>query len=214
MRRFLSYMLVAVLITITGCVTSKEIIQKSKSERTDVFSEVKEDEIIPKGFADLVIKASIKTHLESYYILESKESLHGKPGYPFVINIDGQAAVWKVDGQREVTPAYDEKGKRTHEGGEGMRYILEKRIRLSAGSHKVFLRLPDENYFKEFNITFKEGEVYVLEFKPIYKYKTRPYRIPTFLKGIKAYKVFLNGYRVYDDKTIERLEFIKPSVLN
>jgi len=179
-------------IAIAGCgATMQEIKTKSQSERMDVFSEVKDEGAIPKGFADLVIKANIKTHLESYYILESKESLHGKHGYPFVINIDGQAVIWKVDGQREDTLMYDEKGKRIPEGGKGMRYNLEKKIRLTAGSHKIFIGLPEEDYFKEIEVTLKEGSAYALEFKPVYKRDNR--RIQSFLHGVKAYEVFLNG---------------------
>jgi hypothetical protein len=197
MKRLLRYIVLTVLgITIAGCgVAMQEIKTKSQSVRMDVFSELKDEGAIPKGFADLAIKANIKTHLESYYILESKESLHGKHGYPFVINIDGQAVTWKVEGQRDIIPAYDGKGKTSTdpEAGEGMRYVLEKRVRLTAGSHRIFFGLPEEDYSKNFDITLKEDEVYVLEFKPIYRYKTRPYRIPSFLKGIKDYGVFLNG---------------------
>ncbi|MEW6740216.1 MAG: hypothetical protein ACOYU2_13515 [Nitrospirota bacterium] len=197
MRWILKYMVLTFLgITLAGCGTAmQEVKAKSQSERTDVFSEVKEEGMPPKGFADLVIRASIKTRLESYYILESKESLHGKPVYPFAINIDGQAAVWKVEGQKNIIPAYDQDGKTSldPEAGDGMKYVLERRIRLSAGSHKVFFGLPEENYSKNFDIALKEGAVYVLEFKPTYKYKTRPHRIPTFMKGIKGYEVFLDG---------------------
>lgn len=41
------------------------------------------------GFVDLTINAQIKTHLEGWYLLECKNSLHGKPEYPFLFNIDG-----------------------------------------------------------------------------------------------------------------------------
>jgi hypothetical protein len=77
-RLFIYFMLVVLGTTLTGCGTaSKQIRMKSHSERTDVF---KGEGVIPKWFADLVIRASIKTHLEGYYILESKASLHGKSG--------------------------------------------------------------------------------------------------------------------------------------
>lgn len=197
MSKILKYMVLTVLgIALVGCgATMQEIKTKSQSERTNVFSEVRGEGAIPKGFVDLVIKANIKTHLESYYILESKESLHGKPEYPFVLNIDGQAVTWIVDGQKDTVPPYDEDGKTSTnpEAGEGMKYVLEKKIRLAAGSHKIFLRLPEENYSAEIDVTLKEGGTHVLEFKPIYRYKTGPYRIPTFFKGVKGYGVFFNG---------------------
>ncbi len=199
MKKLTSYIIIAVLgiaLAISNAAANeKEITAKSQGDRTDVFSEVKEEGIPPKGFADLVIKASIKTHLEGYYILESKEFLHGKPEYPFVLNIDGQGVLWKADGQRHIVPAYDDKGKANTdpEAGEGMKYVLEKRIRLAAGSHRIFFGLPEDKYSVEVEIALKEGESAVLEFKPVYRYKTRPYRIPTFLNGIKGYEVFWDG---------------------
>ena len=202
MKKLACYISIAVLgiaFTISEVTADgKEIMSKSQSDRTDIFSEVKEEGMPPKGFVDLIIKASIKTHLEGYYILESKESLHGKPAYPFVFNIDGQAVTWKVEGQKHIIPAYDKEGKTSTdpEAGEGVKYVLEKRVRLTAGSHRIFFGLPEEYYSKNFDITLKEDEVYVLEFKPTYKYKTRPYRIPAFLKGIKHYTVSL--YKIPD----------------
>ena len=82
------------------------------------------------------------------------------------------------------------------EAGEGIKYVLEKKIQLRAGTHKVFLGLPNEDYFKEFEIMLQEGKTYTLEFKPIYKYKTQPTRIPSFKKGIKEYEVYLNNMHI------------------
>ncbi len=106
MKRLLSYLLLAAFVsTILGCgLAARAIKTKSQSERTDVFKEVKEEGPPPQGFFDLIIKASIKTHVEGYYFFESKKTFHGQPGYPFLINIDGQALVWKIDGQKEITP--------------------------------------------------------------------------------------------------------------
>lgn len=197
MKRLLIYIVLAVLgIALAGCGTAaQEIKMKSQSERTDVFVEGKDGEATPKGYVDLTIKANIKTHLEGYYIGESKESLHGKPGYPFLINIDGQAAIWKVTGAKETTPKYDKDGKtsRDPEAGTGMKYALDKKVRLRAGSHKVFFGLPEDKYSIEVEISLKEGETTTLEFKPIYRTKRIPTRIPSFLEGINKYEVFLNG---------------------
>lgn len=186
-------------IVFAGCgTTAKEIQMRSQSEKTDIFAEVKDGDTSPKGFADLTIRASLKTHLEGRYILESKESLHGKQGYPFLLNIDGQAALWKVDGVKDSRPAYDGNGKTSHdpEAREGMKYNLEKRVRLAAGTHKVFLGFPEENFFAEVEVTLTEGGENILEFKPVYRHKTHPTRIPTFLKGIKEYEAYLNGNKI------------------
>lgn len=182
-----------------GCGTaSREIQQKSQSGRTDVFAELKNGGGIPPGFSELTIKGNIKTHIEGYYILESKESLHGKEKYPFLINIDGQAAQWEVNGIKDIKPAYgaDGKASRDPEAREGIKYILEKKIRLASGSHKIFFGLPEDKYFIEVEVATTEGQENILEFKPVYRYKTHPTRIPTFFKGINKYEVFLNSKRI------------------
>ncbi len=188
------------VILVGCCATTKELDRMSRSERTDVFTEVPAEGAAPAGFVDLVIKASIKTPLEGYYLLESKASVHGKPGYPFLVNIDGQAVLWKVDGQKEMVPRYDEKDKvsRDPEAGEGMKYVLEKKIRLAPGAHKVFFGLPGEPYYTIAEIFVKSGGLYILEFKPVYRYKTSPTRIPTFLKGVDKFEVMFKEIRVQD----------------
>ena len=186
---------------LAGCgTTAKQIRMKSQTETTGVFSEVNTVTTLPKGFADLVIKANIKTHSEGYYIGESNNSLHGKPVYPFMINIDGQAAAWNAAGAPESKPMYENDGltSRDPEAGEGIKYAIEKHIRLTAGNHKIFFGLPEENYFMEVKINLKGGESSVLEFKPLYRTKRFPTRMPTFLKGINQYEASLNGVPVSD----------------
>ena len=186
-------------IVLIGCGAAAKIIkQKAQNARTDVFTEMKNDDAPTQGFVTLAIKATIKTNLDGYYLLESNDSMSEKQGYPFVINIDGQVAAWKVDGQKEILPLYDKDGKTSHdpEAGEGRKYVLDKKIQLRAGTHKVFLGLPNEDYFKELEIMLQEGKTYTLEFKPIYKYKTQPTRIPAFKKGIKEYEVYLNNMHI------------------
>ncbi len=192
MKRLISYAagVAFVALTLTGCdMTAKIIARESRSERADIFKEVAVTDTMPAGYADVIIKSNIKTHLEGYYILEPKD-IHGKPGYPFVINIDGQAVIWKVDGVMDIKPAYekDDGKSRDPEAGEGMKYVLEKKIRLAAGPHKVFFGPPEEPYYLMTDIIVEGGRLYVLEFKPHYLYRSRPYR-STFLKGIKNYDV-------------------------
>ena len=182
---------IAISISIVACADSmKQISRMSQSERVDVFTEVTADEPVPSGFSDVVIKASIKTPLEGYYSLESKESAHGKPDCTFLVNIDGQAVQWKVAGQKHELPAFiDGKTSRDPEAGEGMKYVLEKKVRLASGAHNVFFGLPGDAYCITTAITLKSGVSYVLEYKPVYWYKRLPTRIPTFLKGIERYEV-------------------------
>lgn len=198
-KLIMGFLIIMLGIVFAGCgTTAKEIQARSQSEKTDIFTEVRNGGTTPKGFAELTVKANIKTQIVGYYILESKESQHGKEKYPFLLNIDGQAARWEVEGIKDNKPAYNVDGKTSHdpEAREGIKYDLEKRLKLSGGSHKVFFGLPEDNYFREVEITLKEGEAYVLEYRPVYRYKTYPARIPTFLKGIDKYEVLLNGKQV------------------
>lgn len=179
-------------ILLLSCGTAlKEITLKSQSERADIFKEVQEREVKSGEFVDLTITSSIKTHVEGHYLLESKKSLHGKAGYPFLINIDGQAAAWKVDGQIENVPMYDEMGKRVPEGGEGMRYTLQKKILLRAGSHKIFFGLPEEKVLLQLELALKAGESYVLEFRPVYRRRGKLSR--HFFYGVRTCEVLLDG---------------------
>ncbi len=187
---------VLLLGILAGCGTAARQIQiKAHGEKTDIFTEIENGGAVPNGFADLIIKANIKTHVEGYYIGESRESLHGKPAYPFLINIDGHVRTWKAEGMKDSKPAHAEDGKtsRDPEAGEGVKYVLEKKVRLQAGTHKVFFGLHEDNYFTEVEISLGEGEANTLEFKPIYRTKRIPARIPTFLKGIDRFEAFLNG---------------------
>jgi hypothetical protein len=197
MKSRISIIMIAVLPGLmAGCgATAGMIDAKSQSERTDVFTEVTEAGSPPRGFADMIVQATIKTHEAGYYIVEADKSLHGRPGYPFVFNIDGQAAVWKAGGEKEVAPAYDKQGgtSRHPEAGTGIKYRLEKRLRLRPGTHTVALGLPEEEYYVKAEITLRDGEEAALEFRPIYRYKTRPTRIQTFLAGVSRYEVYLNG---------------------
>jgi len=178
------FVLAAIVGTVlTGCMTTSQFMgAKSQTARNDIFSEVDKKGAIPNGYADLEISASVKTHVEGYYPIESKDSLHGKKGYPFVLNIDGQAVVWKVDGREETIPIHFEKGGRNPEGGTGVRYEIRKKIRLAAGAHRVFFGLPAADYYREFDVTLKEGKSYTLAFEPVYKKQRRELR--RFLSGL------------------------------
>jgi hypothetical protein len=193
-------MLAAVIL---GCgAAAKEIQRKSASAREDIFVEIKDGEPMPNGYAILTIRASIKTHLEGYYLGESKDSLHGKEEYPYLINIDGQAAKWKVSGTKDSKPRYEKNSAKLPdpESGEGFNYILEKRIMLAAGSHRIFFGLPEETYFVEVEIYLGKGEMHILEFKPIYRTKRSP-GTPSFLRGLDRYEVVFDAQSVAQKET-------------
>ena len=191
--------ILAVLVLLSGCgETAKIIATKTQGQKSDIFAEVVDGTAVPAGYGDVMISASIKTHLEDFYIGESKASAHGKAAYPFVFNIDGQAVVWKTEGKEDELPKYDADGKTSQdpEAGTGMKYVLNKKIRLRAGSHRFFFGLPEENYYREFVVFVKDGETHTLNFKPHYSSKTIPTRIPTFLKGMSYYDILFDGQMV------------------
>ena len=190
-RLFVVVMLISIALPFIGCaIPSKEIKRESQKDGAVVFSEVKEESPIPKGFAEVLIKASIKTHEEGFYWFEPKKSIHGKPGYPFLVNIDGQIVTWKVDGKKEDIPPYDEQGNKNYEGGVGVRYALERKIRLPGGSHTIALKLPAEKLTTKMEIVLKADRSHVLEFKPFYKHHKK--HASTFLCTIAGYDVFLD----------------------
>ena len=80
--------------------------------------------------------------------------------------------------------------RRNPEGGEGVKYILEKRIRLNPGRYRVYLGLTEETFQKEIDINIIEGKTSILEFKPVYRWdRYGGYR---FYKGIRDFKVYFN----------------------
>jgi hypothetical protein len=164
--------------------------EKTTPEKS-VFMEVTNGVIEP-GKADVIVSLSIKTHLAGFYLLEPGGSLHGKPGYPLIFTIDGQAVVWREDGHTEVTPQYGEDGRPTPEGGEGRRYVFQKRLRLAPGRHTVEVDLPQERYACAFEMTVEAGkEAYFLELVP--SYLTLHARRPTFLHGVGRIDPYLDS---------------------
>jgi hypothetical protein len=134
----------------------------------------------------------MKTHVEGDYFFETSNTHHGKSDYPFLVNIDDQAAIWNVAGQKEITPVYDDQGRRDLEGGEGIRYILRKRLRLSAGPHHLIIGLPGEDFLMQVNLTLNGDGVNTVEFKPVYRAK-RGDTGRSFLNGVNGGQIFLNG---------------------
>ena len=198
MKRITKMVMVGVLVVVlAGCgYTAKNVQQKTFNTRTGVFTELGNGEIPERNFAVVIIKASLKTHVEGYYWLESKDSPCGKARYPFIFNIAGQTVLWNTQGQKECLPCYDQDGKTSHDpdAGEGVKYILDKKIKIRPGTYKWVLDLPNENFSREVEISLQGGKSYFLEFKPVYKEKTLPTRIPNFIRGIKGYQVYLDGF--------------------
>jgi hypothetical protein len=144
------------------------------------------------GMVGMIIKATIKTHPEGFYLLEPESHMHGKTGFPFVVVIDNKTFEWHDDGRREVLPFCDENGDPMPEGGEGIRYTVERELLLNPGPHRVTLKLPSEKK----NITVPLEPVadhapHILEFKPVYHGpNTRRFG---FLYGVVDMHAFSDG---------------------
>lgn len=185
-----SALVVALLILVANCGAAREQIRtQSLTEREGVFQEVTTTDGPPPGFADVVLKASLKTHLPGEYLLEFWSSPHGGPFYHFTVNVDGQAVTWKVPGQRENLPVV--KDRDSQDEGDGMRYTLTKKIRLRAGPHQIFLGVREKNTAKTVIVDLREGASASLEFRPIYtRYK----------QGHPAFRLgFLGFYEVFNN---------------
>ena len=108
-----------------------------------------------------------------------------------MFNIDGQTITWEAEGKKEVTPMSDKDGMPIPDGGEGVRYTLERKIRLHAGPHKVFFALPNDGYYKEFQVNLEEGTQNMMDLHPIYLgFRSSQ---GDFLRGIRDYEVLING---------------------
>ena len=192
MKRILSVSVVLALVfSLGGCMSARKdmIFSKANSERADVYAAVPEGCAPQAEPACLTIRFSIKTHVKDFYLLEPTDSTHGASEYPVVVNIDGQGEIWQVKGQLENTPAYDEKGRIIAEGGEGMRYTLEKHLRMKPGRHQLYLGFPEDGVSKEVPIELGRGEEVWMELKPVYNQK-RP-KGECFYQGISHFDVSL-----------------------
>lgn len=186
-------------LTLAACAVNKEgIIAKGQSAGPEVFSELNNGGMPPAGYADLTVRASLKAYPKDHFLIDPERPAEVVSAYPFVLNIGGQGVVWKVEGTTETVPVYDERGKRAPEGGEGIRYSIEKKVRVPAGTHTVFFGVPEEGYAAEEVVSLAGGTRNVIEFKPVYRRAHRgpSGRVSDFAHGLAKYEVYLNGTAV------------------
>lgn len=202
MKRMTSCAAALILIlalTLGACAVNKEgIIARGQSAGDGVFRELNNGGMPPAGYADLTIRASLKAYPKDHFLIDPERPAEVVSAYPFVLNIGGQGAVWKAAGTVETAAVYDEKGKRAPEGGEGIRYSIEKKVRVPAGTHTVFFGVPEEGYAAEEVVSLPGGTQNVIEFKPVYRRTHRgpSGRVSDFAHGLAKYEVYLNGAAV------------------
>ena len=185
-------LIIIFLFAFWGCGGGEKIL-RPQGARSDVFTEARNSIPPPQGTVSLEVRASVKTPTPEHYLLESKTPPQVKDGYPFELEIDGQEIIWKEKGNLEKTPISGEQG-RLPEGGEGIRYVLDRTIYLAPGPHHIVFGLPADDFYTEVKASLKKDKPHVLEFRPIYATSLRGY--PTFFRGVTRSEVFLDGIRI------------------
>ena len=179
---------------LAGCAGNGELLKRAESpERSNVFTVVTSATPPEHGFADLTIRASIKTHSAALFPLGNDP--HGTSDYVLLINIDGEPL--RISG----TPATEEGGsdaERHPEAGDGIRYLFRAHIRLKAGLHRIIVALPEDRVAVQRDISLVEMSDILLEATPSY-YSDRRQLGPgsagatSFKEGISGLDLSLNG---------------------
>ena len=196
MNRMKLMLLAMVLTVLSGCAESSALIKaNSTSIRTDIYEELTNGGIVPQGFADLRITATLKTHKPGIY---SAKDIHGTPDYMLLLNIDGQAVLLRGRLQKENS---ESRGLVDPEAGDGIRYQFSKNLRLKSGTHKIVVALPDDEIAVAREITLVEGNMNNLVLEPIYSTKPGKRRLGTysttsFREGIRTFRLMLNGREI------------------
>ena len=151
--QFITFIILFVVFTSCGS-SEKRIENNLNSTKDNIFTEAADLRRVSSDYATLQIKISLKSHKKRHYpilpFLNSKDH-HGDKSHQFLINIDGQALLLNIPGTAEDTNKNDY-SIGVSEQGDGVRYMLNKNLRLKSGRHKVALALPEEDYITEFEL--------------------------------------------------------------
>ncbi len=186
------FLLALGLTVINGCAESSALIKaNSTSIRTDIFEELASDGVAPKGFCDLHITSTFKTHKPGIY---SASDIHGTPDYKLLVNIGGQAVLLQGSLRNENS---DPIKLVDPEAGDGVRYRFSKNLRLKTGTHKVVVALPDDEIAVAREIVLTDGKMNHLVVEPAYSSapgQRRPgVSTTSFKEGIRTIRITLNG---------------------
>lgn len=196
MNRVIFLLFAMVLMVVSGCAESSALIKaNSISIRADIFEELTNGGLVPPGFTDLRITATLKTHKPGVY---SAKDIHGTPDYKLLLNVDGQAVLLRGSLQNENS---EPRGLVDPEAGDGIRYRFSKSLRLRAGTHRIIVAIPDDGIAVEREIALVEGNVNNLVLEPIYnktpgKWRPEAYSKTSFKEGIRGVRLTLNGQNI------------------
>ena len=179
----------AVAMMISGCAGSSALIRTSStSTRTDIFKEVSNGGQVPAGYADLRVTSSVKTHSPGI-----NSDIHGTNDYKLLVNVDGQAVQLQGNLREENSEA---RGLRDSEAGKGIRYRFSSNLRLKAGTHKIVIAVPADDFAMEREITLSEGSNNLV-LEPTYRATSGKRRLGisklSFKQGLRSFRIFLNG---------------------
>ncbi|BCS52831.1 hypothetical protein [Geobacter sp. SVR] len=193
MIRISHLFLVTAIVSITaGCAGNHELVKAAGSSiRQDVFQDA-DQRAETKGYADLRIHSSLKTHTPDGY---SAKDIHGTEAYKIIVNIDGQSAELRGDLRREKSGA---EALHDPEAGEGIRYHFSKNVRLKPGNHKVIIAIPADGIAREQEITLADGSINNLTLAPVYgavsgKQRSAVGWVTSYKEGMRNLKMILNG---------------------
>lgn len=199
----LSSFILMTLGILVGCAGNKELIKEMSTSATqNVFQEERESVPAAKGYADLQISFSMKTHVPGLY---SGNDKHGTPDVELLLNIDGQAISLRGNLQKENR---DLKGQTSPESGDGIRYSFSTKLRLKAGTHKIFAAIPDDGIALTREISLEEGEMNNLVLEPLYNHEKKLSRNSadrrpgigisntSFKEGLGGIRFILNGRKI------------------
>jgi hypothetical protein len=179
---------------LAGCAGSAELLKRAeRPERSNVYMVVTNSTPPEQGFADLTIRASVKTHSAGQFPL-GKDS-HGTSDYVLLVNIDGEPL--RIPGAPAIEEGLSD-AERHPEAGDGTRYLFRAHLRLKAGSHRVIVALPGDRVAVQRDILLDERTDSVLEVSPSY-YSDRSQTGPgsagatSFKEGIGGLDLMLNG---------------------
>lgn len=103
--------------------------------------------------------------------------------YTFILLIDGKEIRESVKGIKEADSSVIE------ERGEGVHYLLVKRIRIKPGIHEIILKSGEEHGSK-IEREFAGGKIYTLRFDPVYG-PARYGRPKNFREGVMYFEIYL-----------------------
>ena len=187
-------MLLLAGIVLAGCAGNGELVKRAETARVSNVYRVITTNVPPEqGYADLTIRASVKTHRAAHFPLGNDP--HGTSDYQLLVNIDGEPL--RIPGVQTSEEGFSD-NERHPEAGDGTRYLFRAHLRLTAGSHRVIVALPGDDVAIQREIRLDERTDTLLEIMPSY-YSDRRQSGPgsagatSFREGISGLELSLNG---------------------